>query len=303
MIPLLLGVTIVTFVLFHAVGGNPCFQFVGRHADQESLANCNSELGFDRPPVEQYLRYLKDTATFNFGRSFATRQKVTEIITEGVGPSLALTAPAFVFGNLLALAIALVVALYRGRWLDRLAVFACILGMSVTVLAYILLGQYFLAYRWQLFPISGFEGGIAVLSYLALPVLIWVVVGLGYDVRFFRTVLLDEIYQDYVRTARSKGVGAVRLLFVHVLKNAMIPIITHVVIQIPFLITGSLLLENFFQIPGLGNLVVVAIQNSDFPVLKAMVFVGSLSFIAFNLLSDVLYAWVDPRIRYQRRET
>jgi len=295
-VPLLLGVSLITFLLFHTVGGNPCYQLLGKHASSETLNSCAHELGFDLPLWKQYLRYLHEIVSFDFGRSFSTRQRVSQIIVQGIGPSLALTLPAFVFGNVLAIIIGLIVALFRGRLIDRAAVFLCILGMSVTVLAYILLGQYVLAYKLNLFPISGFEKGIAMISYLALPIIIWVVVGLGYDVRFYRTVLLDEFHQDYVRTARAKGLGWNAILFKHILKNSMIPIITHVVIQIPFLVTGSLLLENFFQIPGLGNLVITAINNSDFPVLKAMVLMGSISFILFNLLSDLLYSWVDPRV-------
>jgi peptide/nickel transport system permease protein len=288
-IPLLLGVSFVTFVLFYSVGGNPCYELVGKHATEEALQSCNQRLGFDRPFLQQYGRFLNEIVHFDFGRSFATQEKVSQVIANGIIPSLSVTIPAFIIGNILAIAIALLVAFHRGKFIDRLGVFLCVLGMSLTVLAYIFVGQYFLAFKLGLFPISGYDSGWAAVAYLALPVLIWVIVGLGYDVRFFRTVILDESNQDYVRTAFAKGLSRRVVFFKHILKNSLIPIITHVVIQVPFLITGSVLLENFFQIPGLGNVVAVSIHNSDFPVLKAMVLLGALLFVTFHELQSALF--------------
>jgi len=167
----------------------------------------------------------------------------------------------------------------------------------VSVLAYIIGGQYLLAYKMGLFPISGYQFGFEGLKYLALPMVIWIVNGMGSDVRFFRTVILDEINQNYVRTAYAKGLSPKRVMFKHVLKNAMIPIITATVIVVPYLYTGSLLLENFFGIPGLGNMTINAISNSDFPIVKAMTFIGAVLYVIFNTLSDILYSLVDPRVR------
>ncbi|MFT6604150.1 MAG: peptide/nickel transport system permease protein [Bacteriovoracaceae bacterium] len=170
--------------------------------------------------------------------------------------------------------------------------------MSISSLAYILFGQWFFAFKLGLFEISGYEFGFPYfIPYVILPVLIWVMLGIGPDVRFYRTIILDEIYQDYVRTARAKGLSENMIMFKHVLKNAMIPIITYVIIQIPFLILGALLLETFFSIPGLGGIVLSAINSSDFPVVKAMTILISVAYIIFSVLTDVMYTLVDPRVR------
>jgi peptide/nickel transport system permease protein len=170
--------------------------------------------------------------------------------------------------------------------------------MSITALAYILFGQYFFGFKLGWFPISGFENGWPErLQYVAMPAMIWVLVGLGADVRFYRTAFLDETGHDYVRTARAKGLSEAPIFFKHVLMNSLIPIITYVVIEIPFLITGSFLLESFFGIPGLGSITIDAINNSDFPMLKAMTTLEAMLFILGNLASDILYTWVDPRVR------
>lgn len=306
MIPLILGVSLLVFVLFNVVGGDPTPMMLGKHASKESLASLRHELGFDQPMYKQFFFQLKQQLTFDFGRSFSTKQKISSMMLAGVGPSLCLTVPPFCLGISLAVCISLLVCYFRGTLLDRLVVVGTVAGMSITPLAYILAGQYILAYRLNLFPIHGWESADNLLdpyqvstmvSYLLLPWCIWVITGLGADVRFFRTVVLDEISQDYVRTARSKGLSEPVVFFKHILKNAMIPIITSVVIMIPYLYTGSLLLENFFGIPGLGSLAINAINNSDFPVIKAVTFIGALLFIVFNLISDICYALVDPRVK------
>lgn len=296
-IPILLGVTIITFLLFNVVGGDPVYQMVGKGAKQAEIDALRHELGLDRPLYQQYFHYLKQISTFDFGRSYATKQKISTMIRDGIGPSLSLAIPAFIFGSLLGICISLFVAFYRGKIFDRLIVMLSIAGMSVSVLAYIIAGQYYLAYICNLFPISGWEPGLTGIPYLVLPGLIWVVVSIGSDIRFFRTVMLDEVNQDYVVTAYAKGLGKVTVLFRHVLKNAMIPIITRLVIAIPFLYTGSLLLENFFNIPGLGSMSINAINSSDFPVIKAMTFIGSFLYIIGNIVTDICYVLVDPRIR------
>jgi peptide/nickel transport system permease protein len=208
-------------------------------------------------------------------------------------PSLVLAVPIFLIDIIIAISIALVAAYYRNTWLDRSIVVLSVIGLSVSYLVYILVGQLVLGYRAQVFPIWGFESA----KYLILPVCIGVVSGLGSGVRFYRTVVLDEMYQDYVRTAFSKGCTQRTVLFRHVLKNAMIPIITSVVLAIPFLYSGNLLLETFFGIPGLGYLSVEAINSTDYPVIKATVFVGSVLYVFASLVTDILYAAVDPRIK------
>jgi peptide/nickel transport system permease protein len=292
-IPVVLGVALITFILFNVVGWNSAAMMLGKHASPEEIAALQKKLGLAGPLHEQFLFYLKQIVTFDFGRSFATNQKISTMILDGVIPSLTLTIPIFIIDLVIAIAIALVAAYKRNTLLDRSIVVLAVVGMSVSSLVYILAGQYILAYRFEWFPIWGYES----IKYLFLPVVIGVVSGLGSGVRFYRTVMLDEMYQDYVRTAFAKGNTESTVLFRHVLKNAMIPILTSVVLSIPFLYTGSLLLENFFGIPGLGYLSVEAINSADFPVIKAIVFVGSVMYVFASLLTDICYALVDPRIK------
>ena len=235
--------------------------------------------------------------TFNFGRSESRKLPVTRLIKRMVPVSAALTFPAFGMEIIISLVLAALCAFFRGRFVDRLLTILSVIGMSISMLVLIMVGQYFLAYRLHLFPISGWERGIFAIRYLMLPWLLWVSVSVGYDIRFFRTALLEEVHKDYIRTARAKGLDETTIMFRHVLKNAMIPILTYVVIQIPFLLTGSIMLERFFSIPGIGGLMVNSIFNYDLPVLKAIVMVYTLFFVVFSLLTDVLYALVDPRIR------
>jgi peptide/nickel transport system permease protein len=292
-IPVVFGVALITFVLFNVVGWNAASQMLGRHATVEEIAALQKQLGLSGPLPVQFAHYLKQIATFNFGRSFASNQEISTLILNGILPSLSLTVPIFAIELVVTIAIALFAAYYRNTWLDRSVVVLAVMGMSVSYLVYILVGQYVLAYQLRLFPIWGFES----VRYLVLPVIIGVVSGLGSGVRFYRTVMLDEMYQDYVRTAFAKGNAERTVLFKHVLKNAMIPILTSVVLSIPFLYTGNLLLETFFGIPGLGYLSIEAINSSDFPVIKAVVLVGSIMYVFASLLTDICYALVDPRIK------
>jgi len=195
-------------------------------------------------------------------------------------------------------AVALFVAFFRETYIDRVVLVVCMLTMSVAGLLYIIAGQYLVGQLLRWFPISGFDPDPAVVArFLALPVLVGVLSGFGADTRFYRTIFLEEIGRDYVRTARAKGCGDARVMVRHVLRNALIPILTNVVVQIPFLFTGALLLESFFGIPGLGALTVEAIQGNDFSTLRTMVYLGALLFIAGQILTDISYALVDPRVR------
>lgn len=256
------------------------------------------ELGLNKPYWEQYIDIVKSAFTFDFGRSWQTKQEIIEMIKLGAVPSMTMTVPAFVISTILAIIISLMVSFFRGSALDRVTVITCVALMSIPSLAYILFGQWFFAYELGLFEISGYESGFPYfVPYIILPVTIWVFLAIGPDVRFFRTVMLDEVYQDYVRTARAKGLSEKKILFKHILKNAMIPIITYVIIQIPFLILGALLLESFFSIPGLGAMTITAVNASDFPVIKAMTVLSAVAYIIFTIITDVLYTVVDPRIR------
>jgi peptide/nickel transport system permease protein len=297
-IPTIFGVVLIVFVLFNVAGGDPCLQMIGRHATVQQLNECHQEYGYDLPKPVQFAHLLKSVVTLDYGRSYATKRQIKDMILAGMGPSLSLAAPAFFMTTIISIIVGLFVAYFRGTWLDKGTVFLCVIGMSLPMMAYILFGQYFFAYKHGWFPISGYEEDwVQRMTYVALPALIYVAVGLGYDVRFYRTAVLEETGQDYVRTARAKGLPEWRVFLKHVLKNSMIPILTYVVLEIPLLVLGLFLLEDFFGIPGLGNITIDAIHNSDFPVLVAMTVLQALLMIFGNLLTDVLYTVFDPRVR------
>ena len=300
-IPIVFGVALTVFALFHLVGGDPALLLLGKHASAERVAMVRTELGLDQPLPIQFVGYLKEIVTFDFGRSYTTREEIKTKIISGIGPTLSLSIPAFFLTCFLSLSIALVVSYYRGRWIDRLSLVVFVLLMSLPGLAYILFGQYILASKLGLFPISGYGTSLQEkIYYLSLPVLISVVLNLGSDIRFFRNSIIEEVTQDYVRTARAKGLSDPYIYLKHVLKNSMIPVLTYIVIQIPYLVLGSLLLESFFAIPGIGGMTVEAVNNSDFPVLKAMTTVISLIYIVTTILTDVLYRLVDPRMSFRK---
>jgi peptide/nickel transport system permease protein len=306
-IPITLGVLLVTFLLFRVIGGNPAYRIAGKNATPERIAQIAHERGYDKPfflnwqafPTglfdAQFPRLCRQLLRGDFGESIKTKQRVSTMLRDGVWPSLCLTTPLFAIELVLAIALALLAAYYRDTWMDRGIVVLAVMGMSISSLVYIMVAQYWLASEWRLFPVWGFEGP----QYLVLPVLIGVVAGTGGSVRFYRTVMLDEMYQDYVRTARAKGVSPQGVLFRHVLRNAMIPILTNVIVAIPFLYTGALLLENFFGIPGLGRLTVNALFAGDEDVIFATTFIGAILFVIANTVTDIAYTWADPRIRLQ----
>ncbi len=297
-LPIVFGVALVVFILFNVVGGDPALMMVGKHATAQQIADIRREYGLDQPLHIQFVQYLKDIVTFDFGRSYATRQKISDMILNGIGPSLSLTIPAFFFTTVISVILGLLVAYFRGTIIDRFAVILCVIGMSIPALGYILFGQYYLAYEMRLFPISGYDYSFpGRFQYLALPMLLWLLLSIGYDVRFYRTAILEETNQDYVRTARAKGLTESRIFLKHVLKNSMVPIVTNVVLEIPLLVLGSFLFETFFGIPGLGSITIDALHNSDLPVIKTMAFVISLLLIFGNILTDVVYSLVDPRVK------
>lgn len=258
-----------------------------------------------RHPFDAQLwRVMWDLLRFDFGESKETRQRVSTMLLNGIGPSLTITVPAFFLNLFVTISVALVCAYYRNSILDRTLVVLAVIGMSINIVILCILVQTlagtdakFLGVPIGLqnygFPVWGFEGP----RYLILPLLIGLITGVGGGVRFYRTVMLNERYSDYVRTAQAKGASEPAIMFKHVLKNAMIPILTNVVIAIPFLYTGALLLENFFGIPGIGFLTVQAINNGDEAVLFASVYLGAILFVIANLLTDISYAIADPRVR------
>jgi peptide/nickel transport system permease protein len=235
---------------------------------------------------------------FEFGKGDDGRNIGNEIRTR-MGPSLAIALPVFVIGLMVNITFALLMVFFRATYLDLWGVVLCVVLMSISGLFYIIAGQYFIAKLWNLLPISGFSGGIDGLRFILLPVLVGVVAGIGSGARWYRTIFLEEIGKDYVRTARAKGLSEVRVLFRHVLKNGMIPILTGAVVVLPLLFMGSLITESFFGIPGLGSYTIDAIQAQDFAVVRAMVFLGSFLYIVGLILTDISYSWVDPRVRLQ----
>lgn len=297
-IPILLGTTFLLFLLFNIVPSDPALARAGKHATVETIATIRAQLGLDQPWYTQYLNLLGQVVTLDFGRSWSTNQRVMDMITQGAGTSFSLGFPAFLISTVISIVIGLFIALFRGTFLDKSIVAFSVLAQSVSILVYILAGQYVLAYQWGLFPISGYDPSFSGRwYYLALPMMIFVFLSVAPELRFYRTIFLDEMYQDYVRTARSKGLSTKVILMRHVLKNAMIPILTNLVIVLPFLILGSVLIESFFQIPGLGDLTVKAITNDDRPVLITVTILGTFAYVIFNLISDILYALVDPRVQ------
>lgn len=308
---IVVGVLLITFLLFRVVKGDDSADIAGKSASAETIAEIRKEHGYDKPlffnteAVEehgalavfdsQFFNHFKNSLTLNFGRS-KSKQKISTLLLEGAIPSLSLTVPIF-FGLLItSVALSMLVALRRGGPFDTSVVVICVSGMSLPILATIMFGQYFLGFKLQWFPVFGYEPGLAGAKYFVLPVLLGMLAGLGADVRFYRTVMLDEINSDYIRTAKAKGQSVSRILYKHLLKNAMIPIITRVVLAIPFLFLGSLLLERFFGIPGLGYLMIEAIASRDSQVIMAMTFIVSILFVLGNLATDVCYALVDPRV-------
>jgi len=304
-IPIVFGVLLITFLLFNIIGGDVTDQIAGKAASKETREEIRSEYGWDKPLFlstdSQFIDHLKSAVTFDFGRSWSDREPVIDKIKRGAIPSLFLTVPIFIGTLIISVSLALFVAFFRGTIIDIIAVLICVAGMSVPFLSFILFGQYFLAFKWKIFPVF-FWPDLSMPQYLALPVLIGIVAGLGANLRFYRTVMLDEMGNDYVRTAFAKGLTTQRVLFKHVLKNAMIPIITQVVLAIPFLFLGSLLLERFFGIPGLGYLMIEAIGARDYQVISAMTYIGAMLFVIFNVITDICYSLVDPRISLGRTQ-
>ncbi len=313
-IPILIGVNLITFALFFVVNtpdDMARMQLGVKRVTPEAIQQWKAERGYDRPlfvnPQAQGLAVLTDTILFtksarmfvgDFGRAEDGRDIAREIRTR-MGPSLAIALPTFILGLSVTVSLALLLTYFRASYLDFWGVVACVAMMSISTLFYIIGGQYLISKLWRLVPISGFAAGIDAWKFLILPVVIGVVSGIGSSARWYRTIFLEEIGKDYVRTARAKGLSELSVLFGHVLRNAMIPILTGVVVVIPLLFMGSLLTASFFGIPGLGSYTIDAINAQDFAVVRAMVFIGSVLYIAGLILTDISYTFVDPRIRFE----
>lgn len=299
-IPTTIGILLLTFVLFNVVGGSPAEVVLGKNATAESIAAFNRKWGYDKPLIlstdSQFVNFVGGLCKGDFGYSLENQEPVLDVLKRGAGPSLSLTVPILLGGVIIALMLALLAAATRGGWVDRAVLLVSAILMSVNYVIWVLAGQFFLSYKSGLFPVWGYSSAY----YLVLPVLIGIFSSLGTDVRFFRTAILDEVYKPYVLTARAKGLSRWTIMTRHVLRNALIPIVTYVSLSIPYLFTGSLLLESFFGIPGLGSVSINAIHSADMAVVRAVVVLGSLLYQFVNLLTDILYAFLDPRIRLSR---
>ncbi len=313
-IPILIGVNLITFALFFIVNtpdDMARMQLGVKRVTPEAIEKWKAERGYDKPLFINTgapgVGVLTDTVLFaksvrmfvgDFGRAEDGRDIAREI-TSRMGPSLAIALPTFILGLFVTVSLALLLAFFRASALDFWGVVLCVAMMSISGLFYIIGGQYLISKLWRLVPISGYSGELDAWKFLILPVLIGVISGIGSSVRWYRTIFLEEIGKDYVRTARAKGLSEVTVMFRHVLRNAMIPILTGVVVVIPLLFMGSLLSESFFGIPGLGSYTIDAISAQDFAVVRAMVFIGSVLYIVGLILTDISYTFVDPRIRFE----
>ncbi len=299
MLPTLLGVILLVFILFNWVGGDPAYILAGKMSNPEQIANIRKQLGIDQPFLVQLWIFIKQIATFNFGDSWSTGESVSHVISTRMGPSLTVLIPLTILETFIAVALSLAIAFVRGSLTDRAVMVACTVGMSISILVYIIVFQYFLAYKLGLFPVQGWGESFTenLFRYSALPILIALAVGIAPNLRLFRTFVLDEVNQDYVRTARAKGLTERRIVWVHVLRNASIPMITYVMSNLPSLLIGEFLIERFFSIPGIGREVILAVERSDFPVIKAITVYVAIATMFFNLLTDLMYRAVDPRVQ------
>jgi peptide/nickel transport system permease protein len=307
-----MGVNILTFVLFFIVNSPDDMarmQLGQKHVTEQSITNWKQQHGYDMPlvwnadaekqeKITQTIFYQKSVGLFlfRFGVSDSGRN-IGADIRERMWPSLALALPTLCVGLLVDISFALLMVLFRGTYMERTGIVISVILMSISSLFYIIGGQFLIAKLVKLVPISGYDDGLAAIKFLILPVLIGVFSGVGSGVRWYRTVFLEEVEKDYVRTARAKGLTETQVLFRHVLRNAMIPILTGVVVILPLLFMGSLIMESFFSIPGLGSYTIDAINSQDFAIVRAMVFLGSVLYVIGLLLTDISYTLVDPRVR------
>lgn len=314
-IPIIIGVNILTALLFFYVNTpeDMARKILGdKNVTPEAIENWKTDHGYDLPAfintdekgaaiVTQTVFFQKSVPLlwFDFGRSDRNNIDIGREITNRMWASLAIGLPMFVLGIAVDLFLAMMLAYYRGTYLDLWGLVLAVVLMSVSTLFYIIGAQYLLGKVLKLFPISGYDTGIYSIKFLILPVIIGVLGSIGGGVRFYRTVFLEEINKDYIRTARAKGLSEGRVLFKHALKNAMIPILTNVVVSIPFLFYGSLIMETFFAIPGLGNFTIDAIQAQDFAIVRSMVYLGSILYIIGLIMTDISYTLVDPRVRFE----
>jgi peptide/nickel transport system permease protein len=307
-IPIVLGVMLLTFTLFTLVAKDPARLYAGRHATPEVLQSIRQKMGLNKPIwinrkeahehgwARLFDSQFFDVLLFRFPNSMRYDEPVGNLFWRKAPVSFAIQFPVFVIELGIQLVLALLVASYRGRWPDYVTTFLAILGMSVPALSIYLAAQWFFGAYWQIFPVAGWDVGFYAIQFAVLPIIVSILGGVGGGTRFYRTMVLEEINADYVRTARSKGVASRDVLLTHVLRNVMIPVLTNTVTALPGLLLGALILERLFQIPGVGGLLVESVFNNDRPVVMAMTYMLSIVYCLMLLLTDILYTWADPRV-------
>ena len=298
---LILGVTLVSFILMVWFGPDQTYTLIGKNASAEQIEEVRHQLGYDQPFARRYASYLVDLFTLDLGASNASGEQVESILKRTIPITLALMIPGFVLGNLLGIALGLTAAWNRGHWIDRLITGLSVTGMSISFLVIIIGLQIILCtpYGFNLFPVRGWQvnGLCSYLYYVTVPTMALVLVTLGYNTRFYRAIMVDEIEREHIRTLQAYGTTPAEILFKHVLKNSLIPVLTRIMFSIPFVvISGSLLLESYFGIPGIGLVTFNAITSGDQPILKAVVGLTGILFVLALMINDMLYSIVDPRI-------
>jgi len=298
---LLLGVTFISFLLMVYFGPDKTYELLGKNPTVEQISEVRHVLGYDRPFLLRYVDYLRQLVTLDFGLSDSNGEPVSSILIRTLPVSMALVLPGFILGNLFGLALGLLAAWYRGKWLDKLVMSASVVGMSVSFLVIIIGLQILLCtpHGFNVFPVRGWQVNSpgSYFYYVTVPTLALVLVTLGYNTRFYRAIMAEEMERDHIRTLQAYGIRPAELLFKHVLKNSLIPVLTRIMFSIPFvLISGSLLLESYFGIPGIGLVTFNAITSGDQPILKAVVGLTGVLFVLALTINDVLYSIVDPRV-------
>ena len=298
MIPTLVGVVLLVFVLFKFFGGDPAEILGGLNATNEQVDAIRQQLGLNEPWWVQLGIFIKQIVSFDWGKSWATNESVANLFATRLPATLTVMLPILILDTLLAIPLAIFVAYVRGSLTDRTIMVVTTVALSISFLVYIIVGQYIFGFQLGWFPVQGWSDSVwtNLTVYAPLPVLLAVMVGIAPQTRLYRTFFLDEIGQDYVRTARAKGLPEKVVLLRHVLRNAMIPILTNVGLALPGIFVGSFLIEVFFSIPGLGREVLLAVNRSDYPVIQAVTVYIAMLTMLINLLTDVLYKMVDPRV-------
>jgi peptide/nickel transport system permease protein len=298
MVPTMFGVVLLVFLLFKGFGGDPAEILAGQNASAAQVDAVRQQLGLNEPLWTQFWIFLKQIVTFDWGRSWATNESVAHLFATRLPATLTVMIPILILDSLLAIPFGLGVAYVRGSLTDRSIMVLTTVALSISFLVYVIVGQYVFAFQLGLFPVQGWSDSLAtnLIRYAPLPVLLATAVSLAPQTRLYRSFFLDEIGHDYVRTARAKGLTEKTVMLKHVMRNALIPILTNIAVGLPSIFVGSFLIEVFFSIPGLGREVLLAVNRSDYPVIQAFaIYIAAITMVV-NLATDVLYKLVDPRV-------